>query len=104
MALTSAKWCDFVVYTRRGLRTERIEFDKENEKVTRKIALDLFSLFFTTSSKMEIWRMIIHCNIYIYSRGQKYESIFLVLSSGGCSSSQGLARCLRLDAWALLHV
>ena len=29
MALTGAKWCDFVVYTSRGLNIERIPFDKE---------------------------------------------------------------------------
>ena len=39
-----------------------------------------------------------------YNSQQKYESIFLVLSSGGCSSFQGFARCLRLDAWALSDV
>ena len=29
MALTGARWCDFVVYTSRGLNIERIPFDKE---------------------------------------------------------------------------
>ena len=29
MALTGAKWCDFIVYTSRGLSIERIPFDKE---------------------------------------------------------------------------
>ena len=29
MALTGAKWCDFVVYSSRGLNIERIPFDKE---------------------------------------------------------------------------
>ena len=40
---------------------------------------------------------------YISSRVQKSE-FFIILSSGRCSSSQGLARCLRLGAWTLLHV
>ena len=30
VALTGAKWCDFVVYTSRGLSIERIHFDEEH--------------------------------------------------------------------------
>ena len=32
MALTVAKWCDFVVYTSLGLSIEQIEFDREHWK------------------------------------------------------------------------
>ena len=35
MALTGTKWCDFIVYTSRGLSIERIPFDKERWSYVR---------------------------------------------------------------------
>ena len=32
MAITGTKWCDFVVYTKKGLSIERIQFDEEHWK------------------------------------------------------------------------
>ena len=30
MGLTGAQWCDFIVYTRKGLSVERIMFDQDH--------------------------------------------------------------------------
>ena len=30
MGLTGAQWCDFIVYTRKGLSVERIKFDQDH--------------------------------------------------------------------------
>ena len=39
MAITERKWCDFLVYTNKGISTERIEFDPEfwNNKLLPKL-------------------------------------------------------------------
>ena len=42
MALTGAKWCDFVVYTSRGLSIERIHFDEELWKKHRAILVHTY--------------------------------------------------------------
>lgn len=46
MALTGAKWCDFVVYTSRGLSIERIHFDEEHWKKQRAILQHTYFRYF----------------------------------------------------------
>ena len=46
MALTGAKWCDFVVYTSRGLNIERIDFDEEHWKKVRAILQRTYFRYF----------------------------------------------------------
>lgn len=46
MALTGAKWCDFVVYTSRGLSIERIHFDEEHWKKHRAILQHTYFRYF----------------------------------------------------------
>ena len=29
MALTGAKWCDFIIYTKKGVSVQRIRFDEQ---------------------------------------------------------------------------
>ena len=52
MALTEAKWCDFGLYTSRGLNMERILFDKERwSHVLAKLHRTYFRYFLPAAAK-----------------------------------------------------
>jgi len=46
MAITGATCCDFVIYTKKGLSVERIQFDPEVWKVKVKLLNNFFFKFF----------------------------------------------------------
>ena len=46
VARSGAKWCDFVVYTTRGVSIERIHFDEEHWKKQRAILQHNFFRYF----------------------------------------------------------
>ena len=49
MALTGAKWCDFIIYTKKGVSVQTIRFDEPFWKVQVRLLSTVFLIFFPSS-------------------------------------------------------
>ena len=51
MGVTGAQWCDFMVYTRKGLTVERIKFDQDHwNSLSEKLCLYYFNHFLSAAA------------------------------------------------------
>ena len=54
MGVTGARWCDFVVYTSKGMSTERIPFDVQFwNDLSTKLKLYYFKHFLSVAAKQK---------------------------------------------------
>ena len=49
MGLTGTQWCDFIIFTSKGLSVERIKFDQDHWNTLREKLCLLFQILFTCS-------------------------------------------------------